>query len=266
MKNNELIIRPCDKGEIKPVVYGPWLKRIDGFEATEKSVFFSPQLKTGSILANAETGEAYFHVVGKIWLPGQGKKEETALLAPLLEIRKTFAEKAELMLEVLKSPYACAIITLSDKGAQGLREDRTGPAISDMLLARFPDMPISRYLLEDEMASLKALLVDLALVQKISLIVTNGGTGVGPRDITPQVTLQVIDYELPGFSAVMNAASFNKTPNAIISRSVCGVLGRSLIINVPGSLKGATENLAVILPALAHALDKLNGDMTDCGG
>ena len=98
------------------------------------------------------------------------------------------------------------------------------------------------------------------------VISTSGGTGVGPRDISPQVTSAVLDYPLPGFSMAMMQASLAKTPHAAISRAVAGVLGQSIIINLPGSRKAVVENLEAVLPALPHALDKLHGDPADCGG
>ena len=113
---------------------------------------------------------------------------------------------------------------------------------------------------------LRALLTELALSQAYDLICTTGGTGLSPRDITPQVTEALLDTSLPGFSQVMLAASLAKTPHAIISRAAAGVLGQSIIINLPGSRKAVMENLAAVLPALPHALAKLQGDPADCGG
>jgi molybdopterin adenylyltransferase len=94
--------------------------------------------------------------------------------------------------------------------------------------------------------------------------VTTGGTGLSPRDITPQATLDIIDYQVPGMAEAMRAASLRKTPHAMISRAIVGVRDRCLIINLPGSPTGARENLSVLLPALPHALSKLCGDPSDC--
>jgi len=96
------------------------------------------------------------------------------------------------------------------------------------------------------------------------LIVTTGGTGVSPTDITPEAMLKVIKYQIPGMAEAMRAASLTKTPHAMLSRAIVGVRGNSLIINLPGSPEGAKENLTVILPALNHGLDKISGDMSDC--
>ncbi|MEJ2202126.1 MAG: MogA/MoaB family molybdenum cofactor biosynthesis protein, partial [Desulfuromonadaceae bacterium] len=98
----------------------------------------------------------------------------------------------------------------------------------------------------------------------LDLILTTGGTGLTPRDVTPEATRRVLDYEIPGMAEAMRMASLSKTPHAMLSRAVTGVRGRSLIINLPGSPKGARENLEVLLPALGHALAKLKGDPADC--
>lgn len=165
-----------------------------------------------------------------------------------------------------KEGRSLAWVTLSDKGSQGMREDLSGPAIADLAAAHLPLCHSQGFLLPDEASQLRALLTDLALNQGYDLICTTGGTGLSPRDITPQVTAALLDLPLPGFSQAMLAASLDKTPHAAISRAVAGVLGQSIIINLPGSRKGVQENLAAVLPALPHAFDKLHGDPADCGG
>jgi molybdenum cofactor synthesis domain-containing protein len=100
---------------------------------------------------------------------------------------------------------------------------------------------------------------------KADLILTTGGTGVSPRDVTPDATREVIEKEVPGFSEAMRAEGLKKTPHAMISRAIIGIRGSSLIVNLPGSPKSVRENLGVILPALPHALSKLKGDPTECG-
>ena len=101
--------------------------------------------------------------------------------------------------------------------------------------------------------------------EKIDLIVTTGGTGVAPTDVTPEAMEDVLEKEIPGMAEAMRAESLKKTPNAVLSRGKAGIRGRSLIINLPGSEKAARENIAVLLPALAHAMDKIQGGTSDCG-
>ena len=166
--------------------------------------------------------------------------------------------------EVRKEGAAVAWVTLSDKGSRGEREDLSGPRLEELARKALPVCFTQGFLLPDEKEALRALLVDLALFQRFDLVLTTGGTGVGPRDITPEVTLAVIDKRLPGFEHAMAAASMPKTPHAMISRAVAGVLSRCLIVNMPGSVKAVEEIMEAISPALGHALDKLRGDSTDC--
>jgi molybdenum cofactor synthesis domain-containing protein len=119
-------------------------------------------------------------------------------------------------------------------------------------------------ILPDDIASIVSLLTDWSDREHLDLIVTTGGTGLTPRDVTPQATLQVLDYEIPGMAEVMRMQSLSKTPHAMLSRAVVGVRRGTMIINLPGSPKGARENLQAVLPALPHALAKLAGDPSDC--
>ena len=116
----------------------------------------------------------------------------------------------------------------------------------------------------DEKEIIKETLKDFADGKCLDLIVTTGGTGVSPRDVTPEATLAVIDKQVPGMAEAMRQASLAVTPHAMISRAVAGIRGSSLIINLPGSPRGVRENLAVVLPALPHAIEKIKGDQRDC--
>ncbi len=156
-----------------------------------------------------------------------------------------------------------AVITVSDLGFRGEREDRSGQALVDRLEAEGFEI-LFKIIIPDEYAEIRKVLADLADGEKPALILTTGGTGVSPRDVTPEATLSVIERAVPGMAEAMRAASLQKTPHAMISRAVAGIRGKTLIINLPGSPKGALENLEVILPALPHALDKIQGDPSDC--
>jgi molybdopterin adenylyltransferase len=157
-----------------------------------------------------------------------------------------------------------AILTISDKGFRGEREDRSGPVLREILhkagffIADFDVLPDDQPLLEQRLRH-------LADESCLDLVVTTGGTGVSPRDVTPDATLAVIDRPVPGMAEAMRANSLAKTPHAMLSRAVVGIRGQTLIINLPGSVKGAQENMEAVLPALEHALDKIQGDPSDCG-
>ena len=159
--------------------------------------------------------------------------------------------------------FNAGIITVSDKGSQGKREDKSGPAIAEMLAGAAIDIKHT-LIIPDEVDQIQKAIIQFADVEKLDVILTTGGTGVSPRDLTPDATLKVIDKEVPGMAEAMRYASMKITPHAMISRAVAGIRGRSLIINLTGSPKGAKENLAAVLPALQHAIEKIRGDDGDC--
>ena len=157
-----------------------------------------------------------------------------------------------------------AIITLSDKGSKGEREDESGQAIRQMV--GDINAVVSHYeILPDEKQRIIEVLQHLSDTGSIDLILTTGGTGVAPRDVTPEATLAVIDREIPGMAEAMRADSLKKTPHAMISRAVAGIRKQTLIVNLPGSPRAVRENLASILPAIPHAIEKIKGDTSDCG-
>lgn len=158
---------------------------------------------------------------------------------------------------------SAGVITVSDKGSQGKRDDLSGPAIAEMLAGAAIEIKHT-IIIPDETDKIKEAIIDFADVKNMDLIVTNGGTGVSPRDLTPDATLEVIDKQIPGMAEAMRQKSMQLTPHAMISRAVAGIRGKSLIINLPGSPKGAKENLAVVLPALKHAIEKIKGDDSEC--
>jgi molybdenum cofactor synthesis domain-containing protein len=160
--------------------------------------------------------------------------------------------------------FKVAILTISDRGSKGEREDSSGPLIKEMI-KDLPAQVIHYEIIPDEKDQIEEALKKSADEIKADLILTTGGTGLSPRDVTPDATEKVIDKILPGFAEAMRAESLKKTPHAMISRAICGIRGSSLIVNLPGSPKSVRENLAVILPALPHALSKLKGDPSECG-
>lgn len=156
-----------------------------------------------------------------------------------------------------------AILTISDKGSRGERIDQSGPALSQWLIAHGVEVVFTD-LVADERPLIASALRKWSDSNAADLILTTGGTGVSPRDVTPEATLQVLDRVIPGFSEAMRAASLAKTPYAMLSRAVCGIRNRTLVLNLPGSPAGAIENLEAVWPAVPHAIRKLQGDTEDC--
>ena len=160
-------------------------------------------------------------------------------------------------------PLRAAVITLSDKGSRGEREDKSGPLIVKMLAAAGYKVE-ETLLLPDEAAALKAQLIRLADGRQVNLILTTGGTGFSPRDITPEATLAVCDRLTPGIPEAMRYASMQITSRAMLSRALAGIRKGTLILNLPGSPKAAQENLEAVLPAIGHGLEMLSGRPADC--
>lgn len=152
-------------------------------------------------------------------------------------------------------------MTLSDKGSKGKREDTSGPAIEKMMKKIDAEI-ISYDILPDEKALIKKKLISLC--RKADLILTTGGTGLSPRDVTPEATREVIDQEIPGIAEAMRFEGLKKTPYSMLSRAVAGVRKKTLIINLPGSPKAVKENLSVIIKVLPHAIEKIKGSKTEC--
>ncbi len=151
------------------------------------------------------------------------------------------------------------ILTISDRASQGVYEDESGPALREMIEKHFGEDVDLTHIVPDEFMEIKRALQKWCDDAKLDLILTTGGTGFAPRDVTPEATRGVIEREAPGLVQAMIAASLQKTPHAMLTRMVAGIRGQTLIVNLPGSPKAACENLAVILPALPHAIELLRG-------
>ena len=159
---------------------------------------------------------------------------------------------------------ALAWITLSDKCSKGERKDISGPLIPELLGKKFSFSRRQGYLLPDDPSQLSALLMNLTVTQGYDFVITTGGTGLSPRDTTPEAALRVIERRLPGFEQIMMRASLKETPYAALSRAVAGTVGASLVLCLPGGEKAVRTTLTAVLPALEHALTKLQGDTRDC--
>jgi molybdopterin adenylyltransferase len=152
-----------------------------------------------------------------------------------------------------------AILTASDRSSRGERDDLSGPALVELIEGQGWRV-VQQTILPDDLKLLREILILWADRDDADIILVTGGTGFAPRDVTPEATRAVIEREAPGLTEAMRAASLQVTPHAMLSRAVAGIRGRVLIVNLPGSPKGAVENLQVILPVLPHAVELLRED------
>ncbi len=160
--------------------------------------------------------------------------------------------------------YRVGILTLSDKGARGEREDRSGPAIAEMMEQAGYEV-VYRRLMSDELEPMKKELARVCDENVCDLLLTTGGTGFSLRDQTPEATLAVAERHAPGIAEGMRYSSLQITPHAMLSRGVSVLRGQTLIVNLPGSVKAVRENLRFILPCLSHGLGILTGRESECG-
>ena len=156
-----------------------------------------------------------------------------------------------------------AILTVSDRGYRGERSDASGPRILSWLNSQ-PVRIVQTAIVPDEIPAISGQIKAWADGKDCDLVLTTGGTGVSPRDVTPEATSKILDRVLPGYGELMRLKSLEKTPMAIISRAVAGIRGECLIINLPGSPQAAIENLQAVWPAVAHTVEKIQGDNRDC--
>lgn len=245
------ILRPLDAGERVFIGEGP------GMELGGIAVL--PPLPVGTVF-RAE-GKGLLKLLGSFW-----NSAGVSAASKRIHMVEAMADvpAGPLDVESVRDGLALAWITMSDKGSKGKRHDESGPLIAEIVGETLGLCHAQGFILPDDERELRALISDLALTQKYDLIMTTGGTGVAPRDVTPEATLAVIEKRLPGYERAMTAASLVKTPHGAVSRAVAGTLGGALVINMPGSPKAVKECLEPLLPTLGHTLDKLHGDPADC--
>ncbi|WP_207259673.1 MogA/MoaB family molybdenum cofactor biosynthesis protein [Desulfovibrio sp. Huiquan2017] len=245
-----------------PVEKGGFVYLCSGDETPFPAALVTDTVRPGLRVGDRLTGKGgAFLVRSTTWLPqGAGAASSPLYLMEVLDD----AAAGEGVFEVARTGYALAWITLSDKGARGERVDESGPLVGRLVGAVLDLNCVQGFVIPDEAAQLKGLLADLALNQGFDLILTTGGTGVAPRDVSPEATLAVIEKRLPGYERAMTMASLAKTPHGAISRAVAGTLGGALVVNMPGSPKAVAECLEPLLPTFRHTLEKLQGDPSDC--
>ncbi len=176
----------------------------------------------------------------------------------------TAGDDAKVISVVPRAAWQAVVLTISDRCSRGEAKDSAGPAVSSLLEKGLEAHIYQTEIIPDDRDEIVSRLTHYSAGHSIDLILTVGGTGFSPRDLTPECVSEVIDRPTPGLDEAMRQASLGKTPHAMLSRSVSGIKGSTLIISVPGSERASVENLGVVLPALQHGLAKLRGDPTDC--
>ena len=247
------------------VVYGDFGENlvVSGFDF--RSLPVGTLLRCGEVLLEmTQIGKechshcAIYKTMGDCIMPREG------VFARVLEGGTiTVGEEMSIVERTSPLPYQAAVITLSDKGAAGEREDKSGPAIVEELEAHGYEV-VEKLLLADGVGPLKAQLIRLCDQRQLDLILTTGGTGFTPRDQTPEATLAVADRTAPGIAEAIRADSMKYTKRAMFSRGVSVIRGKTLIINLPGSPKAVHESMEVFLEELPHALDMLRNTVHDC--
>lgn len=174
-------------------------------------------------------------------------------------------EEATILEVVPRETFQCVVLTISDRCSRGETQDTAGPAVAERLRSGIEGHIYAQEILPDEQKQIEDRMRHYCDGHSIDLICAVGGTGLSPRDVTPEAVAAVIERPTPGLDEAMRAASLQKTPHAMLSRALSGASGTTLVISLPGSERGAVENIDAILPALGHGLKKLRGDPADCG-
>ena len=201
-----------------------------------------------------------YHMTGDCIMPRLG------LFARVIRGGKIcLGDEVEVLEIIPRDTYQAVVLTISDRCSRGEAQDTAGPAVAKKLQDSLAAHIYAAEVLPDECSQISERLKHYSDGHTIDLVVTVGGTGFSPRDVTPEATRQVVDRLTPGLDEAMRAASMAITPRAMLSRAASGICSSTLIVNLPGSLKGASENLDAILPSLGHGLKMLRGDPADCG-
>ena len=174
-------------------------------------------------------------------------------------------DDSEVLELVRRETFQAVVLTISDRCSRGEAQDTAGPAAAKRLEELLPAHIYATRIIPDDQQTITESLKHYCDGHSLDLVVTVGGTGFSPRDVTPEATREVIERPTPGLDEAMRAASLGKTPYAMLSRGVSGIRGSTLVVNLPGSRRGAVENLDAVIPALQHGLRKLRGDSADCG-
>ena len=254
-------LHPCTKGTILPLARVPLLPSGPAhWTGTILGANFH-DWRAGTLLT-ATVADIRLRVAGRVWLPVPGELHMSS--CPLLEALADIPS-GQYRFRVERKGWALAWITLSDKGAAGERQDKSGPFMAEQVQKNMPIAFSRGFLLPDNPGALRSLIMELTLGQGYDLVLTSGGTGLSPRDTTPEALIPLLEKRLTGLEQLMMLKGLTHTPAAALSRGIAGTMGHSLVISLPGSLKAVTENIEAILPVLGHALDKLHGDTSDCG-
>jgi molybdenum cofactor synthesis domain-containing protein len=244
--------------KLKPGAFGENLV-IDGLDASELGI--GSRIRVGPVLLEltqigkvCHTRCAIYYTTGDCIMPRMG------LFARVLEGGEVKSGMdVEVVHRVPRQAIQAAVITVSDRCSAGTALDTAGPAVAELLHNELEARIAWTRTVPDEIDQITEALKDLA-DRRVDLVFTVGGTGISARDVTPEATRKVIDREVPGLAEAMRAASAQKTQNALLSRAIAGVRRETLIVNLPGSLRAATENLSAILPVLPHAVKMLRND------